>query len=184
MGRQDLVIFAVRLKSNVAEKKNMHHNTCITKGSREYPEYMTVTAASLSQLALTVVPFHCLPQRTAIAIGLVLWLQFALVGWHVATKTESNLNEFQKAPAPHEPEASLHKSRSGWPKAWGRRMEMPFQDSMNMCCHLMSDLASLLILEMFRCLHFASVRREIVCQWTMWLVWPHCKHHWGGPEAT
>ena len=92
MGRQDLVIFAVRLKSNVAEKKNMHLNTCITKGSREYPEYMTVTAASLSQLALTVVPFHCLPQRAAIAIGLVLWLQFALVERHMATETESNLN--------------------------------------------------------------------------------------------
>ena len=40
-------------------------------------------------------------------------------------------------------------------------MDMPFQDSMNMCHHLMSGLASLLILVMLRCLHFASVRREI-----------------------
>ena len=31
---------------------------------------------------------------------------------------------------------------------------MAFQDSMNMCHHLMSDLVSLLILVMLRCLHF------------------------------
>ena len=48
----------------------MHLNRCIKKGSQEYPEFMTVTTASLSQLALTVVPFHYLPQRAqAIAIG-------------------------------------------------------------------------------------------------------------------
>ena len=45
----------MRLKSNVAEKKNMH--LALKRG----PEFMTVTTASLSQLALTVVPFHCLP---------------------------------------------------------------------------------------------------------------------------
>ena len=38
---------------------------------------------------------------------------------------------------------------------------MPFQDSMNMCHHLTSDLASLLIRVMLLCLRFASVRREI-----------------------
>ena len=35
-----------------------------------------------------------------------------------------------------------------------RPWDMPFQDSMNMCHHLMSYLASLLILVMLRCLHF------------------------------
>ena len=60
----------MRLKSNVAEKKNMHLNTCIKKESREYPEFMTITTASLSKLGLTVVPFHCIPKRAqAIAIG-------------------------------------------------------------------------------------------------------------------
>ena len=61
----------MRLKSNVTEKKkNMHLNTCIKKGSRERPEFTTTTTASLSQLVLTVVPFHCLPQRAqTIAIG-------------------------------------------------------------------------------------------------------------------
>ena len=55
----------MRLKSNVAEKKNMH-----LKESQEYPEFMTITTASLSQLGLTVVPFHCIPKRAqAIAIG-------------------------------------------------------------------------------------------------------------------
>ena len=38
---------------------------------------------------------------------------------------------------------------------------MPFQDPMNMCHHLMSDLASLLIPVMLQCLCFASLRREI-----------------------
>ena len=122
---------------------------------------MTVTTALLSQLALTVVPFHYLPQRAqAIAIGASSLIAIYSC-WMACGHWNWIQSEFQKAPVPHAPEASLHSSWSGWLKACCRRMDMLFQDSMNMCHHLMSDLASLLIIVMLRCLHFASVRREI-----------------------
>ena len=172
---------AVRLKSNLAEK-NMHLNKCIKKGSRDYPEFiMTITTALLSQLALTIVPFHCLHQRAqAIAIGDSSLIPICSC-WMACGHWNWIQSEFQKAPAPHEPEASLHNSWSGWLKACYRRMDMSFQDLMNMCHHLMSDLASLLILEMSRCLCFASVSGEInlpmndlpgLTTLYAWLRWP------------
>ena len=73
----------------------------------------------------------------------------------MAIETESNLNSRRHL----NPTNLMHRSIvCGLGEL---KMDMPFQDSMNMCHHLTYDLASLLIREMLRCFRFASVRREI-----------------------